>query len=106
MSPTRGRTALLTADLVIIALTFCARLAALVDANIWSDEGLSVWGARQSMAASAQYTAGDVHPPLYFWLLHTWLRLAGETEFAVRLLSVVIGMLTVAARLRRRFERT
>lgn len=96
MSPTKGRTALLAADLAILALAFGARLLCLGDANIWSDEGLSVWGARQSLSASAAYTAGDVHPVLYFWLLHGWLPLAGSSEFAARFLAVIAGTLTVA----------
>ncbi len=82
-------------DLGVVALGFGLRLILLGDANIWSDEGLSVWGARQSLAASALYTAGDVHPPLYFWLLHFWLDAVGSSEFAVRLLSVVGGTLII-----------
>ena len=72
-------------ELAIVALGFGLRLVLLGDANIWSDEGLSVWAARQSLDASALYTAGDVHPPLYFWLLHFWLAVGGSSEFAVRL---------------------
>jgi hypothetical protein len=32
--------------------------------------------------------AGDVHPPLYFWLLEVWRRVVGPSWFAARLLSV------------------
>ena len=31
---------------------------------------------------------GDVHPPLYFWLLELWRRVAGAGWFTARLLSV------------------
>jgi uncharacterized membrane protein len=37
----------------------------------------------------------DVHPPLYFFLLHFWVQWVGHSEFAVRLLSVFMGGLTV-----------
>lgn len=37
---------------------------------------------------------GDVHPPLYFWLLALWRHLAGTALFPLRLLSVA---LTIAA---------
>lgn len=39
----------------------------------------------------------DVHPPLYYLLLRCWLAVAGESIFAVRLLSALLGILTVAA---------
>ena len=42
---------------------------------------------------------GDVHPPLYFWLLEIWRRLLGPGWFTARLLSVVfsLGSLAVIA---------
>lgn len=83
--------------LVVLCVAFALRLYRLEDANIWWDEGLAVWAARQSPAEIARWTAADVHPPLYFWLLHGWRRLAGDHEFAVRYLSVAFGTLTVAA---------
>jgi uncharacterized membrane protein len=38
-----------------------------------------------------------VHPPLYFWLLHYWRLISGDSEFGLRLLSVMFGLLTIAA---------
>jgi predicted membrane-bound mannosyltransferase len=81
----------------VIWLAFGLRLLSLADANIWWDEGWSVWLARQSVLGIARGTAADVHPPLYYWLLHAWQALAGESEFAVRFLSVAAGTLTVVA---------
>jgi outer membrane biosynthesis protein TonB len=37
----------------------------------------------------------DQHPPLYYALLHGWMRLVGDSEFAVRTLSALFGTLTV-----------
>jgi hypothetical protein len=34
----------------------------------------------------------DVHPPLYFWALAEWRRIAGDGLFAARLLSVVFSL--------------
>jgi len=39
---------------------------------------------------------GDVHPPLYFWLLRIWRDLLGPTWFTARLLSVLITLATLA----------
>jgi hypothetical protein len=35
---------------------------------------------------------GDVHPPLYFWLLEIWRNIAGPSWFAARLLSVLCSL--------------
>ena len=35
-------------------------------------------------------------PPLYYWLLHLWIRLTGSSEFAIRSLSVFAGLVTAA----------
>lgn len=83
--------------LVVLMLAYGLRLFRLEDASIWWDEGLAVWAARQGALAIARWTATDVHPPLYFWLLHLWRPLVGDGEFAVRWLSVAFGTLTVAA---------
>lgn len=84
-------------DLAILALAFGLRLISLGDANIWTDEGIAVWAARQDLLTIARWTATDVHPPLYFWLLHFWRALVGDGEFAVRFLSVLCGTLAIAA---------
>jgi 4-amino-4-deoxy-L-arabinose transferase-like glycosyltransferase len=80
----------------ILWLGFGLRLYRLGEQNIWWDEGHAIWTAGQSLAQATDITAHDVHPPLYLWLLHGWLRLAGESEFAVRYLSTIAGMLTIS----------
>ena len=82
--------------LAILLLGYGLRLYRLGNQNIWWDEGHAIWTARQSLRQATDITARDVHPPLYLWVLHGWLRLAGESEFAVRYLSLVGGLLTVA----------
>ncbi len=81
---------------LILLLGFGLRLHRLGDQPIWWDEGHAIWAARQSLYQATQITAGDVHPPLYLWLLNGWLRLSGDGEFSVRYLSLIGGMLTVA----------
>ncbi len=80
-----------------VALGFALRLYRLGDKNIWWDEGLATWAVRQGFLAMTRWTAGDVHPPLYFWLLWPWWRLTGDSEFALRFITVVVGTLTIAA---------
>ncbi|HEY89402.1 MAG TPA: hypothetical protein G4N98_06680, partial [Thermoflexia bacterium] len=84
--------------LIILGLlvAYLLRVYKLGEQNIWWDEGLSVLAARKSFVGITLWTAADVHPPLYFWLLWGWQRLAGETEFALRYITVIASMLTVA----------
>ncbi len=82
--------------IAILLLGYGLRLYRLGNQNIWWDEGHAIWTARQSLRQATSITARDVHPPLYLWMLHGWLRLTGESEFAVRYLSLLGGTLTVA----------
>ena len=41
---------------------------------------------------AADLRQGDVHPPLYFWLLEYWRRLFGPGWFAARMLSVLFSL--------------
>jgi mannosyltransferase len=81
----------------VLLAAFALRVWLLGDQNIWWDEGLAIWAVRQGWARMTLWTAGDVHPPLYFWLLKAWVSLAGESEFAARFISLLCGVLTVAA---------
>ncbi|MBM3134452.1 MAG: hypothetical protein FJZ89_04020, partial [Chloroflexi bacterium] len=42
-----------------------------------------------------QGAAADIHPPLYYYLLHFWQQAFGQSERAVRALSVLSGVLLV-----------
>ena len=62
--------------------------------SIWLDEATSIIIARMDLRSVIAWAAGDIHPPLYYLVLHAWLRL-GDSEFAVRSLSAVCGIVTV-----------
>ena len=81
--------------LLILLLAFALRLAGLADHNIWWDEGIGVWLARMPVLESIRWTAGDVHPPLYYALLRGWWLLVGDGEFVLRFPSVLFSFLTV-----------
>jgi mannosyltransferase len=79
----------------ILLLAFALRLYRLGYQSIWYDEGVSIHLARESLAALTAHTAGDIHPPLYYYLLHFWIKAAGSSEFAVAFLSLTFGLLLV-----------
>ncbi|MEP7199132.1 MAG: glycosyltransferase family 39 protein, partial [Chloroflexota bacterium] len=89
------RTHLIT--LAVLLIAFAARLNTLGDPPFWYDEGLVGWSARLPFLETARWTAADVHPPLYFWAVTVWRWFGGETEFALRFLSIAFGFLSVVA---------
>src|SRR5258708_1959637 len=87
----------LVAITLILILAAGLRIYALAEKAVWWDEAWSIWTAQQSFVQTTEITADDVHPPLYEWLMHGWVRLAGISELAVRYVSVLWGLLGVAA---------
>lgn len=81
---------------LVLLLAYALRLFALADKAVWWDEAWSAWVAQQDFARTTELTARDVHPPLYQWVLHMWVRLAGISEFSIRYLSLLWSVLTVA----------
>lgn len=86
---------------VVLALTglgFAARVWHLGSQSLWLDEALSVTFAGQPLAQMLPtLVARDLHPPLYYLLLHLWMHLAGQGEFAVRFVSLALGLPAIPA---------
>jgi len=60
---------------------------------LWWDEGYSVYFATEPLARMVALTAQDIHPPLYYALLHLWIQLWGSAQPVVdRMLSVLLGV--------------
>lgn len=63
--------------------------------SLWLDEAATLTFARQTLAGIWETTAaGEFNPPLFYWLEHGML-LFGESEFVLRLLPALFGILTV-----------
>ena len=77
-------------------LAFGLRLYRLGADSLWYDETVSALLARKSLAAMWAHTARDIHPPLYYGLLHGWQALAGSSEFSLAFFSLAFGLLGVA----------
>jgi len=85
--------ALLVAGILLLALGL--RAYRLDGQSLWNDEGTSVALAARSLGQITQGAAADIHPPLYYYLLHFWQQAFGQSERAVRALSVLSGVLLV-----------
>lgn len=81
---------------VVLLAGFALRLFQLGTQSLWYDESVSLFIARQTVPELIVHTAGDVHPPLYYLLLHYWLQVAGTSEFAAGYFSVCFGVVLVA----------
>jgi len=103
LSEVEGRTRrVLILSLIILA--FALRVYQLDAKSIWLDESHSL--SRASLdplsIASGKQILGDriiqdttPHVPFYFILLHFLIELAGDSDFTLRFLSVIFGVLTV-----------
>jgi uncharacterized membrane protein len=90
--------------LVIVAAGTLLRLINLGGRPLWYDEAFAILYAGRSLGeilygtlARVQGAAADVHPVLYYFSLHGWMSVWGQGVFAVRMLSVLLGIGTVIA---------
>jgi hypothetical protein len=81
---------------VICLLAFGLRVYHLGTQSLWYDEGLSVYLASLPPLATIQTSAITDHPPLHALMLGAWMQVAGQSEFAVRFLSLWWSVLAVA----------
>lgn len=79
----------------LILLGFLLRLIRLDFQPLWWDEGYSVWFAARPLADMLRLTAADIHPPLYYALLHGWSGLFGLSPAALRFFSLIAGLLAI-----------
>ncbi|WP_347929050.1 glycosyltransferase family 39 protein [Pseudomonas helvetica] len=77
--------------LAIIVRFYCINLP-----YFWTDEAFSALVGVQSPGRIWFHLGHDVHPPLYFLVLHAWMAIFGEGVFAIRALSALAGVATVA----------
>jgi uncharacterized membrane protein len=68
--------------LAVILISFAVRLFRLGATSLWYDETVSVSLATQSIPKLIAHTAGDIHPPGYYLLLHVWRYLAQPTQWS------------------------
>ncbi len=57
--------------------------------SFWRDEAFSYLLAKKSVLNIFYITAKDFNPPLYYLVLHYWMRIFGTSEIAIRSLSLI-----------------
>lgn len=79
----------------LVLLALIVRFHGIAVPAIWYDEAFSVLLARHEPGQIWSITARDVHPPLYYLLLHYWMILWGDGAAAVRVFSAIADVGTV-----------
>ena len=80
----------------ITAVGFILRVWEIGAKGLWLDEAFSVWlGWKPLSELLAWVVKIDQHPPLYYTLLHFWIKIAGDNPDDVRMLSAILGTLTI-----------
>ena len=82
--------------LIILLLSFALRVYRLDAQSLWYDEAVTAQVAAKGIAELTRWTAEDIQPPLYYYAVAGWTRLAGRSEWALRFPSAFFGVLTVA----------
>lgn len=83
---------LILAVLGALALAVALRFA--TQSDLWADEVLSVNIARLPLDQIPAALRQDGAPPLYYFLLHGWIRAFGYGPVSVRAMSGIIGIIT------------
>ena len=68
-----------------------------LDTGFWIDEALSVGIASHPLTEIPEVLRQDGSPPLYYAVLHFWMRLFGSGEAATHVLSLVFALLAIPA---------
>ncbi|MBN1477033.1 glycosyltransferase family 39 protein [Candidatus Sumerlaeota bacterium] len=84
--------ALALALIALTALALALRLVRLREIGLWYDEAFGLLIARMPWDPMNQTIGLDVHPPLWFWLLHLW---GTDSVLWARLFGVALGTATV-----------
>lgn len=62
--------------------------------SLWYDEGVTAAVAQQGLVELTRWTASDIQPPLYYYGVALWRRMAGWSEWALRFPSAWFATLT------------
>lgn len=82
--------------LAILLLGLFLRIYDLSTESIWFDEGGSVLYAKLNIFPLLETVSSqDCTPPFYYVILHFWISIFGESEFFLRLFSVIVSLSSI-----------
>lgn len=81
----------------LIIINLFIRLFQISDSSIWQDEAYTITESLKSVPQIIKDSSVDQNPPLYFILIHFWVKIFGISEFGVRSFSVFFNALATIA---------
>jgi len=81
---------------VIASVVVGIALRCWTTSDLWLDEALTANIARRPLGDLVSLLEHDGAPPLYYVLLHGWMKVFGTGDLAVRSLSGVLGVVAIA----------
>lgn len=92
-----SKTSQLALILSVLLLNAVLFIIGLDDLTLFVDEGWSTAViSSENLGTVTHWLETDVHPPLYFYMMYGWRHIAGDTIFALRYVSVLQTLLTIA----------
>ncbi len=85
--------------IILVVLSLCIGVVYVTlcfNRNIWTDEAFTIdlLNHHKTFGSIMAYTATDVHPPLYYWILKCFTDIFGVQFTLVKVLSIVPMLLT------------
>ncbi len=82
---------------LVLLLAAYLRLEGLGESSLWLDECYTASFSQHGLLDVVTACLSDVHPPLFFFAMNVVMRLAGKSEFFLRLPSALFGIATCLA---------
>lgn len=81
-------------QIALVLIAFALATFRLAHQSLWYDEGVTALVAQRGVVALTAWTAGDIQPPLYYYVVAAWGALAGWGEWALRFPSAWFATLS------------
>jgi len=83
--------------LLLLLLAFAVRLPGLTAQSLWRDEVDALRFSQEPLGTMLRnFSRAGWNGPLYYLVLRVWVSMTGQSEFALRYLSLLFGVLSVA----------
>jgi len=92
----RKKTIFTLTSLIIVLIATAVRFHNLGTQSLWYDEGVAYTHSLRTLPELMPLLQRNVHVPAYFGLLGLWQDVTGSSEFALRMLSALFSILSVA----------
>ncbi|NVL90016.1 MAG: glycosyltransferase family 39 protein [Desulfobacterales bacterium] len=81
--------------ITIVGLSIFLRFYGIDDKDVWLDEANAILISEKTAPEIVNRLASDASPLLFYFILHYWMKLFGQSETALRAISTFFGVLLV-----------